>query len=164
MSKPRPRPRRSSPAQSAPVQPARARLLTIAPLVIVLAGAIAYANSLKGPLIFDDYRSIVGNTTIHEVSWATLLHPQRQTPVAGRPLANLSLALNYAAGGQEVETYHLWNIAVHILAALALFGILRRTAIWPEADERTRDHVALFCALAWLLHPLNTDAVDYITQ
>jgi len=63
-----------------------------------------------------------------------------------------------------VETYHVWNIAVHILAALVLFGVLRQTPVWPAADDRTRDHVALFSALAWLVHPLNTDAVDYITQ
>jgi Flp pilus assembly protein TadD len=170
MSKPRPRPRRvSAPDTSARPAPSpqprkRSTLIRLAPLVIVLAGALAYANSLKGPLIFDDYRSIVDNATVRQLSWTTVLHPQRQTPVAGRPLANLSLALNYAIGGQSVETYHLWNVGVHILAALLLFGILRRTAMWPTADDRTRDHVALFCALAWLVHPLNTDAVDYITQ
>ena len=159
------KPRRSLRASaSAPTQRARTIPLVVASLVIILAGAIAYSNSLTGPLIFDDFRSIVDNATIRELSWNTVLRPQHQTPVAGRPLANLSFALNYAVAGRSVEVYHLWNITVHILAALALFGVLRRTLTWPEADERTTDRFALFCALAWLLHPLNTEAVDYITQ
>ena len=161
MPKPRPRSRRA-PTAAAPAP--RGRLLALAPLIIVAAGVIAYANGLRGPLIFDDFRSIVDNTTIRTLSWTTVLHPQAQTPMAGRPLANLSIALNYAMSGQNVASYHLWNIAVHILAALVLFGILRRTPVWPTADDRTRGLVALFCAAAWLVHPLNTDAVDYITQ
>jgi hypothetical protein len=161
MAKPRPRAER---AQATTAPASSRRLPALAPLIIIVAGIVAYANALTGPLIFDDFRSIVDNTTIHTISWATMLHPQAQTPMAGRPVANLSIALNYAMSGQNVQTYHLWNIAVHILAALALFGVLRRTPVWPTADDRTRDLVALFSALAWLVHPLNTDAVDYITQ
>jgi Flp pilus assembly protein TadD len=161
MAKPRPRAHRA-PATTVPAS--RGRLPALAPLIIIAAGILAYTNALTGPLIFDDFRSIVDNATVRTMSWATVLHPQAQTPMAGRPVANLSLALNYAMSGQNVETYHLWNILVHILAALVLFGILRQTPVWPTADDRTRDHVALFSALAWLVHPLNTDAVDYITQ
>jgi hypothetical protein len=124
MAKPRPRSHRA-PATTVPAS--RGRLPAIAPLIIIVAGVAAYANALTGPLIFDDFRSIVDNATVRTISWATLLHPQPQTPMAGRPVANLSLALNYAMSGQMVETYHLWNIAVHILAALVLFGILRQT-------------------------------------
>ena len=125
---------------------------------------MAYSNSLHGPLIFDDYRSIIENVTVHDLTWATILHPQYQTPVAGRPLANLSLALNWAFSGTRPESYHVFNIAVHITAALLLYAVLRRIPAWPPADDAATDRIALFCSLAWLLHPLNTDAVDYITQ
>ena len=95
-----------------------------------------------------------------------MLHPPRQTPVAGRPISNLSFAINYAAGGLDIAGYHIWNIGVHILAALALSGIVRMTGIWaaPDADRTTTDRLALVCTLVWVLHPLNSEAVNYLTQ
>src|SRR5688572_17007480 len=80
--------------------------------VIVLAGVLAYANSLSGPFLFDDENSIVNNPTIRSVGAA--LSPPRDTPVAGRPVVNLTFALNYAADGLDVTGYHAVNIAVHI--------------------------------------------------
>jgi hypothetical protein len=46
----------------------------------------------------------------------------------GPPLVNLSLALNHALGGLDVRGYHAFNLAVPVLNALLLFGIVRRTA------------------------------------
>jgi Flp pilus assembly protein TadD len=161
-----PRKRRSRGPRATPPAARHGRTLfqIVAPLVIVAAGAIAYANSLHGPLIFDDYRSIIDNATIRQLSPLTVLRPPPQRPVTGRPMVNLSFALNYAAGGLAPEGYHLSNIAIHLCAALALFGVLRRTPWWIAAGGADADRLALFCALAWLLHPLNTEAVDYITQ
>jgi hypothetical protein len=62
-----------------------------------------------------------------------VLSPPRATPVAGRPLVNLSFALNYALGGLDVRGYHLFNVGIHLLAALILFGIVRRTLGLPTA-------------------------------
>src|ERR1700687_1667065 len=61
---------------------------------ILIAGAIAYANSLHGPLIFDDHRTLRINESIKQVG--TSLQPPPQTAVTGRPVANLTFALNYA--------------------------------------------------------------------
>ena len=170
----RPRsPRRRNPATAEAVW--RPRPFVAPLLIIALAGAV-YANSLKGPLIFDDYRTIKDNATIRDL--AAALHAPAQTPVAGRPLANLSFAVNYAFGGYDVFGYHLVNLGIHILAGLALFGILRRLvsatpltrlarSIEKEAERdavRTAYFLALACSLAWVIHPLNTEAVNYITQ
>ena len=143
------------------------RPVRLAALLVVLCGVLAYANSLRGPFIFDDRRTVLDNPTIREL-WpiGAVLHPPRQTPVAGRPIPNLSFAINYAAGGLDVAGYHIWNIGVHILAALVLLGILRTTGIWaaPDADRTTTDRLALVCTLVWVLHPLNSEAVNYLTQ
>ena len=50
-----------------------------------------------------------------------------QSAVAGRPVVNFSLGLNYAIGGLAPTGYHAWNLAVHLLCGLLLFGIVRRT-------------------------------------
>ena len=51
---------------------------------------------------------------------------------------------------------------MHIACALLLFGIVRRTLAGLAA--RSADGTALVAALLWMLHPLQSEAVDYITQ
>ena len=87
--------------------------------------------------------------------------------MVGRPVPNLSLAVNYAIGGLNVEGYHVVNLAIHILAALALFGLVRRTLLLPALVERfgsASTGLALAVALVWALHPLQTESVTYIIQ
>src|SRR5271155_1237956 len=94
-------------------------------LLIVAAGACTYWNSLDGPFIWDDQTAIVTNRTIQHLWTPTgALRPPRETPVAGRPILNLSFAINYAIGGLSETGYHVANVAVHITCALLLFGIV----------------------------------------
>jgi protein O-mannosyl-transferase len=124
-------------------------------LLIAASIALVYANSLRGPLVFDDRATIIDNDTIEDLGTIRVLQPPNETSVAGRPVANLSFAINYAFGGRNVIGYHAVNIAIHLLCALAIFGIARRL-VPPEA--------ALAMALLWGLHPLASEAVDYLTQ
>src|SRR5688500_12290270 len=136
-------------------------------VVLVIAGLVVYANGLGGPFVYDDFSAIVSNDQIRRLApLSEPLSPPRDTPVAGRPLVNLSLALNYAVSGLDPRGYHLTNLAIHLLAALALFGVVRRTLDFDTTDAlraRSRD-VAFVCALVWMLHPLNTEVVNYVTQ
>ena len=96
-----------------------------------------------------------------------MLFPPRELPVAGRPFVNLSFAINYAIGGLDVRGYHLTNIAIHLTCALLLFGLMRRTLRGSKIAERLRsnaDNLAFACALIWVVHPLNSEAVDYVTE
>ena len=135
---------------------------------LVAAGLIVYANSLWGVFIFDDQNSILGNPQIRRLwpLWNAFSAPAN-TPVAGRPIVALSLAINYAVGGMDVRGYHAWNVGVHILCALVLFGIIRRTLGRSPLLERfgsASDGIAAACALIWLVHPLQTEVVNYVTQ
>jgi tetratricopeptide (TPR) repeat protein len=142
------------------------------PASIIAAGAIAYSNALRGPFIFDDFDTILGNDQIRE--WwrlGTVLSPERELPTAGRPLVNLSFAINYALGGFNVVGYHLVNIALHLACGLLVFGIVRHTLNFVAErwlpQDRLRPHglnLAWVVALIWTVHPLNTEAVNYVTQ
>ena len=118
--------------------------------MIVLATLAAYANSFQGVFVFDDDASIVNNPTIRHLwpIWEPLSPPRNGETVSGRPLLNFSLAVNYAMGGTNICGYHAVNLAIHILAALVLFGVLRRTLQlrdWRLAIKRLpqnrQDHV-----------------------
>src|SRR5580692_2833732 len=149
--------------------------------IIVLAALIVYHNSFSVPFIFDDEASIVDNPTINHLGCS--LSPPPDATTGGRPILNLTFALNYALGGMNVWGYHAFNLLVHILAGLTLFGIVRRTllerptfnlqhptsksdnSISPKpsfAEDATL--LALAVAVIWVVHPLQTEAVTYISQ
>ena len=138
-------------------------------MLIIAAGIWAYHNSLQGPFIFDDHSSVEDNLTIRHL-WpiGDALSPPAKSFVGGRPMVNFSLALNYAWGGLAVWGYHAFNLAVHVLAGLTLYGIVRRTLLRPGLRERfggaSGGWVALAVAVLWTVHPLQTEAVTYISQ
>ena len=167
-----------------PHKPRRWTLL--AALIVVAAGAAAYSNSLAGPFIYDGVESITENPSLRRlwpISEAMKAPPQATT--SGRPLVCLSLAVNYAVSGLDVWSYHAFNLAVHLAAGLALLGVVRRTCLslpaWDkqagpaggreplgrglqEAFARRTTLLAGICALLWVVHPLNTQAVTYVIQ
>ncbi len=96
--------------------------------MVVVAGVLVYANSLHAPFIFDNFRNIVDNEHVHQL-WP----PGEVLKHGRRPVVNLSLAVNYTLGGSAPWGYRAFNIAVHILAGLTLFGVVRRTMLIGNA-------------------------------
>jgi tetratricopeptide (TPR) repeat protein len=144
------------------------RATLLAGVLLVALVATAYRNSLRGPCIFDDGPSIAGNPTIQRL-WpiGPVLSPPAKRTVTGRPLVNLTLALNYAAGGLDVYGYHAVNVTLHILASLTLFGVVLRTLQAPRLRGRygaAALPLAMAVALVWALHPLQTESVTYLIQ
>ncbi len=104
--------------------------------------------------------------------------------VGGRPVLNLSLALNYHFGDTQVWGYHFFNLLVHTASgAAALWRPAPDLAAEPRrvgenGSERARARppwvspwsatngglIAFFAALLWAVHPLQTEAVTYVVQ
>lgn len=137
-------------------------------LLLILAIAGAYSNSLAGPFVLDDEAAIATNQSIRELSRVgSVLVSEAESPVAGRPIVNLTFALNYAWGGLDVTGYHVVNIALHAACAVLLMLLCRRTLQLPAAGAVLQRHAApvAFCiASIWALHPLNSEVVDYLSQ
>lgn len=137
--------------------------------VLVLLVVLCYANALRTPFVFDDFAAIRDNPTIRDLgSIATVLSPPGGgRTVAGRPLVNLTFALNHAIGGEDPVGYHVFNVLVHVAASLALFGLLRRCFALPGLPPRVGPHalpLALVATACWALHPLQTESVTYVAQ
>lgn len=135
-------------------------------LLLGLAGLLVYANNYQGEFIFDDFAAIVNNPEVQALSpVGPLLKPSVDSPLAARPVAAISFALNYAWGGLDVRGYHLVNNLIHLLAAWLLFGLVRCTLLLPrfaQTHGAGANGYGLVVALIWLVHPLNTEAVDYL--
>ncbi|WP_438483291.1 tetratricopeptide repeat protein [Oleiharenicola lentus] len=136
---------------------------------LLIAAFVVYWNSFDVPFVFDDGPSIQGNPTIRQLWPLTvpLSPPANGEGVTGRPLVNLSLAINFAIGGFEVRGYHVMNVFLHALAGLALWGIARRTLRSDVMSARVRENAELLAwcmALIWLVHPLLTESVTCVIQ
>jgi Tfp pilus assembly protein PilF len=127
----------------------------------------AYSNSFSGEFVLDDQSSIVANPSLRRIwpPWAPLAAAAGGT--RGRPFANLTFALNHALGGTSVGGYHVFNLIIHIAAGCLLFGIMRRTFASPPLAGRFAAAawpLAFAVSALWLVHPLTTEAVAYLSQ
>jgi len=121
---------------------------------------LVYSGTFSVPLLFDDKASIADNLSIRRL-WplGPALSPPSNAGVGGRPLLNLSYALNYAFGGTAVAGYHAVNLLIHVLAAWTLFALVRRTLLKPVLAERfgaAATPLALAVSAIWAWHPVLT--------
>jgi hypothetical protein len=100
----------------------------IAALVLAVVLGLVYGRAARAPFVHDDNTSVLHNPSIVRL-WPPFgtvaqpgpLRPPRDAVTSGRPLLNLTLALNYAAGGYNPVGYHLVNLLIHIGAAILLY-------------------------------------------
>lgn len=136
---------------------------------LVLAVVVVYHRCFAVPFLFDDTTAVVENPSIRRL-WRPdeVLHPPViGGPATGRPLLNLTFAVNYAVGGLNPAGYHAVNLLLHALSALVLFGLVRRTLAKPGPPTRLGAAalpLAGMIALLWSVHPLVSEPVVYISQ
>ena len=135
-------------------------------VALALLVGVAFWNSQNGVFLFDDFASIHQNATIRALwpPWPALNPPAGGESVSGRPLANLTLAVNYAIGGLQVRGYHVLNILLHLTCVLLAFGVLRRLLrlAGNGAISGRSDEIAVAIAAIWAVHPLQTEVVSYV--
>ena len=141
----------------------------IALAIIGVAVLAAYRGSFAVPFFFDDTKAIVDNPTIRDLGRiGTVLSPPADGGgMAGRPIVNLSLALNYAVGRLDPRGYHVFNLLLHLAAAGMIYALVRRTLLGPgrpPREARSTAALALMSALLWALHPLQTESVTCVIQ
>lgn len=112
---------------------------------------LAWLNALAGPFQFDDYNVIVNNPAVHSL-------PAWLDSMPGiRPLLKLSYALNWTLDGGAFG-FHLVNVAVHAANAVLAFLLLRSLDCL-----RAHGGATFLAALMFALHPVQTEAVTYVS-
>jgi protein O-mannosyl-transferase len=122
------------------------QLIAIVSLVVIVF--IVYANSLGNQFVFDDIYLVEGNQRLRSLDLSLLSSSYR-------PLRDLSYAIDFAIWGEGPFGFHLTNLVLHAGNVLLVFALVRRLT----EDLAT----ALLAALIFAVHPIQTDAVTYIS-
>lgn len=133
-------------------------------IFIAAIGILAYTNSLKVPFYFDDSRNIVSNKLVKDLSFTHDLWQDYPS----RFIAFFTFALNYHINGLNVSGYHLVNLAIHILTAWMVYALILTIAESPKGSAWRLKifswRLPLIVSLLFIAHPIQTEAVAYITQ
>jgi len=133
---------------------------------IFVVGLACYANSFQNAFQFDDMYFIVNNPAIRHLSdvkkiWCALPHPVRFVPF-------YSFATNYHFHQYDVFGYHMVNFAIHIINAWLVYLLVNLLFCTPRLKDsllvKFKVSLALMAALIFVAHPLQTQAVTYISQ
>ena len=124
----------------------------------LLAGVV-YSNTLTSAFQFDDYLYVIDYCRAHglESFW-----PPRGT----RYLTYLTFVLNYRASGLDVAGYHTVNLLIHIINGVLVYAVAVSIMRSPRLAQKglPEFHIALLAALLFIAHPVQTEAVSYISQ
>ncbi|MEW6713869.1 MAG: tetratricopeptide repeat protein [Nitrospirota bacterium] len=154
-------------------------------LLIVIAGILSYSNTFKVPFEFDDKVMVVENPTIKSLQYFIDMDKAKEAGVyellISRTAGYLSFAINYKIHGLDVTGYHIFNLSVHIINALLIYWFVLLTFNTPyflkiiqspqspavplfSQKAQMGIFTAVFSALFFAVHPIQTEAVTYIWQ
>jgi len=130
-------------------------------LILVIAGFFVYSNSFSNKLFWDDDDGITNNVYIKDFSYfpkyfsENLIAGSGQISNYWRPLTLLSFAIDYHLFGLNPAGYHVANLLWHILAAWLIYLLFYKLS--------QRHWLSFWPALIFLIHPLQTEAVTYVS-
>ncbi len=137
-------------------------------LALVTVTFLLYSNTFDSPIMFDDWAHIEGNPHIRitTLDWHSLKKAAFDSPLHTRPVANVSLALNYYFHQYALPGYHLVNIIIHIITGIILYFLLKTTLNLPSQRFQfdSSDWLPFVATLIWLVHPLQIQSITYIVQ
>lgn len=126
------------------------------PTLPALAVFLLWWPSLRASFQFDDWNVIVNEPRVHSLAawW--------QSMPGIRPLLKLSYALNFSIDASPTG-FRIVNILIHALNAMLVGLLLRTRGLRAGLTEAAATQSALFAALLFALHPVQTEAVTYIS-
>ncbi len=139
----------------------RKNIILIIILFVVVFGL--YLNNIHNALFWDDNDWIVRNPFVHSFTIVNVKALFTQNTLAGigqrsnyfRPVLFLTYIANYVVGGDHPAGYHLVSNALHAFNTVLVFVL-----VFSLFQKR---RLAFVTALLFGIHPLQTEAVTYIS-
>lgn len=145
---------------STPTAPGPSRPKWWMAAVVVVAAALPYLRTLAFPFVYDDGAIIAANPALHSPSglinaWTVPYWPPAVSGPAGlyRPVVQFVYALLWNVGGGQPAAFHVWAVAVHVAAAIAVLCLLT-WALTPS--------MAILGAVLFAVQPVHVEAVASI--
>jgi len=139
-------------------RPGAARAIPACAAAVAAAAVLAYLNSLHGAFQLDDYKVVLSDPAA--LSWSGWLDDLGR---GIRPLLKLSYVLTWSTG-LGLPGFHLVNVLIHAGASVLVLLIARRLLETPAAEAPGWETpAALFAAFLFALHPIQTEAVTYVS-
>ncbi len=134
------------------------RFHLFAGLLIAILTFLIYSNTFYAGFHFDDADNIAENYSIRNLgNWIDIIRGQRG-------IAMLSFAINYAIGGLNVIGYHIVNLVIHITNGILVYFLIFLTLDRIDSFKGIAKKIAIYTALLFAVHPIQTQAVTYIVQ
>ena len=145
-------------------------------LALALFGVGVHLPSLGGTLLWDDVHLVNDNPLIKSpvLILEAFRHYLFPDAYSGhyRPLQTISYIFDYFFWNKEPYGYHLSNVLWHVLSGVVLYLLARRIlvsilgqcpdeSVWKRKINAST--AAFFLALLWVVHPVHSAAVDYVS-
>ena len=133
---------------------AHSRVASFSVALLILAVTLAtFAGIFQGTFQFDDVYTILKNP--HLDRWQTFIgHLDHMV----RPVLYATFLIDRALYGESPTGYHFLNLLLHLGSGLFVYRIFTRAVM----EEETR-HVPFWTSTLFLIHPIQTEAVTYIS-
>jgi tetratricopeptide (TPR) repeat protein len=147
-------------------------------LLLAVFGIVSRFPALQGQLIWDDTSLIRDNPFIKSplLILETFRHFLSPESAHYRPVQNISYSFDYLFWNADTYGYHLSNLFWHVGSSLLLYFLLlrllrplqQRLGAQETVSEKSQERgglsiVAFLVALLWVVHPVHSAAVDYIS-
>lgn len=138
-------------------------------LILIISVSFTYFEGIFSEPHLDDYPNIFENSNIkiQNITCESIKNSAIFYGKITRPLSYISFAINYLISGDEVWSYHLFNILLHILTSIIIFRIswlllsIAQCKVFEKYDILI---ISFLSTLLWALHPLHVSSVNYIVQ
>jgi tetratricopeptide (TPR) repeat protein len=129
--------------------------------ILILSGLIVYFNSFSNKLFWDDNDNIVNNVYVHNWQYFPKYFSENLIAGAGllsnywRPILLIVFSIEWHLAQNSPYLYHFFNVVVHISNAILLFLLILKLF--------SSENLAFLSALIFLIHPLQTESVTYVS-
>ncbi|MFA7403483.1 MAG: tetratricopeptide repeat protein [Pelobacteraceae bacterium] len=151
---------------------------------IILFGILLYANTINYPqFLFDGNMVLLNNPFFKDLEYYAKLFDIQEfssldenlglnqdvtTSFMMRPVAYITFSINYLISGFNPAAFRSVNIFIHILNTLLVFSCIELLLNSMPSNRSPGLFSARFIpaasAFVFLLHPMQTESVTYITQ
>lgn len=137
--------------------------LIISMVVIYILALLCYGNSLRGGFVFDDANTIVYQKQLRNINNVFDIWDSYKS----RFIPYITFALNYKINQLNPFGYHLVNFALHILNSAFVFyltSLILKSPGISKIKNKNTNLVPIIAAGIFVIHPIQTQAVNFISQ